>query len=121
MRAGSPESFVYYVALLIGFIIAWVVLLRLLKLKSMALSFVLGYLSLVAFAMIKGWQPLDPHGLTKQASEVVTLSWPAVMLERVFKLKSHMAYIVIAAAALQYCIAGWIVDILLGSIFGKDR
>lgn len=121
MRAGTMESFVFYLALLITSIVIWIIILRFFRIKGMSIAFGLGYLTLVAFAMIKGWQPLDPLGFTKQASEVVSFSWPAILIEQQLKLKSGLAYVLIAAATLQYIILGWIVDLLMGSVFGRDR
>jgi hypothetical protein len=122
MAVGSPESFTFHVAFLIGAIIVWAVILRLFKMKSMALPMALGYLTLAAYGVIfEHWNPLAPLGFSRDASEIVALSWPATLLQVKLKLKSDMSYFILLAATAQYCAGGWIIDLLSGSIFGKDN
>jgi hypothetical protein len=116
MSTGTPESLFFYLAILGISIFTCAVLLRLFKVKSLALAFMLGYLGVVVFAVLKGWRPLDPGGFDKTASEAVALSWPASYLSHYFTHKFHL--IVIALACLQYCIAGWIVEMMAGSVLG---
>jgi hypothetical protein len=117
MTIGSAESFVFFAMFLGISIILWALLLRLFKVKSLALAFALGYITIAAYCYMKGWRPLAPGGFDAHASEAVTFSWPAALLAKYLKHKLY--YMVFAAAVLQYCVAGWVVDMIGASIFGK--
>lgn len=116
MSIGSPESIFFYLAILCVSIFLWGMLLRLFKIKSLALVFALGYVTLSVYCVIKGWRPLEPDGFSKNASEAVTFSWPASMLTQYLKHKFY--YVILLASVLQYCIAGWVLEMMVGSIFG---
>jgi len=116
MTIGSPESFFFFAIITAISIFLWSLLLRLFKIRSLALAFALGYISMAAYAYVKGWRPLEPGGFDALSSEAVTLSWPAAMLTGYLKLKLH--YVVLIAAVLQYCVAGWVLEMIIGSIVG---
>jgi hypothetical protein len=117
MTIGSPESFVFFAMFLGISIILWALLLRLLKIKSLALAFALGYITIAVYCYLKGWRPLAPGGFDSHASEAVTFSWPAALLAKYLKYKLY--YIILVASVLQYCVAGWVVDMIGASILGK--
>lgn len=119
MAVGSAESFMFHLVILGLGVIVWAILLRLLKIKSLALAFALAYLTLVGFAVFKGWRPLEPGAFMKSASEAVTLSWPATLLVKFVKSKFY--YVILLAGMLQYCIVGWVLDMIAGSIFGDEK
>lgn len=119
MTAGSTESFVFYLVIFFISVFLWSVLFGLFKVRSLGLVFALGYVSIVLYAVFKGWRPLEIGAFAANASEAVTFTWPATLLLKY--LKHNMYFIVMVVALLQYCIAGWIVETMAGSLFGKAK
>jgi ABC-type branched-subunit amino acid transport system permease subunit len=115
MSVGSPESLFFYLAILCVAIFLWGILLRFFKIKSLALAFSLGYITIAVYSFLKGWRPLEAGGFAEHASEAVTLSWPAAMLVKY--LKHNLYYLILLLSVLQYCVAGWIVEMIAGSVF----
>lgn len=110
------EAFAIYVTALIASILFWIMVLRLFKIKSTAIALTLGYFTLVGYGIINGWNPILPGAYEKGASDIVTLSWPAVLLR---KYLHEFEYLMVVICAAQYGIIGWLFDLIIDSIFGR--
>jgi ABC-type branched-subunit amino acid transport system permease subunit len=110
------EPIVIYATALIAVILFWIMFLRLFKIKSTAIAMTLAYFSLVGYGIINGWNPVVPGAFASGASEIVTLSMPAVLLRKYIMDFEYLTLIVCAA---QYCIIGWLFDLIIDSIFGR--
>ncbi|MCX7698306.1 MAG: hypothetical protein N2114_02430 [Candidatus Goldbacteria bacterium] len=111
------EPFAIYVTALIAAILFWIMFLRLFNIKSTAIAMTLGYFSLVGYGIINGWNPVIPGAFEPGASEIVTLSMPAVLLR---KYLMDLEYLTLVVCAAQYCIIGWLFDLIIGSIFRSN-
>ena len=110
------DAFAIYATAFIAAILFWIMVLRLFKIKSTAIAMVLGYFSLVGYGIINGWNPILPGAFTPDASEIATLSWPAVLLR---KYLNEFEYLMVVICAAQYGILGWIFDMIMDSILGR--
>ena len=110
------DAFAIYVTALIAGILFWMMFLRLFKIKSTAIAMTLGYFTLVGYGIINGWNPVIHGAFAEGASEIVTLSWPAVLLR---KYMMDFEYLMLVVCAAQYCIVGWLFDLIIDSIFRK--
>jgi hypothetical protein len=118
MNIGSTEAFVFYFVILVIAVFIWSIILRLFRVKSMAIACALGYATLAAFAVVKGWNPLISHAFDRGMSEAVVFSWPAVLLAKYLKVRYY--FLVLCAGVLQYCALGWVIDMLAGSVLGEE-
>ncbi len=111
------DAFAIYVTALIAAILFWIMVLRLFKIKSTAIATTLGYFSLIGYGIINGWNPVLPGAFAPGASEIVTLSMPAALLR---KYLMDFEYLTLVVCAAQYCIIGWLFDLIIGSVFGSN-
>ena len=114
---GNNESLVGTLAFLIAAILVFWVLLRLIKIKSFAASFTLGYIALVVFTIIQGWNPLSVGAFHLNPPDLIAVSWPVALVEKY--LPSNLDILVLTAGILQYTALGWAVDLIADSVFGK--
>ncbi len=110
------DAFAIYVTAFIAAILFWVMVLRLIKIKSTAIAMALAYFSLVGYGILNGWNPVLPGAFSPESSEIAALSWPAVLLR---KYLNEFEYLMVVICAAQYGILGWIFDMIMDSIFGK--
>jgi ABC-type branched-subunit amino acid transport system permease subunit len=111
------DAFAIYVSAFIAAILFWILVLRLFKIKSTAIALTLAYFSLVGYGIINGWNPVTHGAFSPGTSEIVRLSWPAVLLR---KYLMDFEYLMVIVCALQYFIIGWIFDLLIDFIFGNN-
>jgi len=111
------EAYIGNLAVMIAAILVFWALLRLVKVKSFAVSFALGYIVLVVYTIIQGWNPLSVGAFQINPPELIAITWPSSLLERF--LPSNLKILVLLAGTLQYCAAGWVIDLIADSIFSR--
>jgi len=116
---GMSDSLLLSIGIfLAGGIVVWLILYFFFKIKNFGFAFLAGYITLLIYTIVSGWNPADAAAFSQAKPELLRLSWPSILLKKF--LPAHLHYLILSIAALQYVLVGWFIDLFIESIFGKN-